>query len=29
MQSGGDEAARLHLDSVKRVLDRECPDYAS
>ncbi len=29
MQSGGDEAARLHLASIKRTLDRECPDYAA
>ena len=29
MASGGDESARLHLDSIKRVLDRECPDYAA
>ncbi len=29
MQSGGDEPARLHLDSVRRILDCECPDYAA
>ena len=29
MASGGEESARLHLDSVKRILDQECPNYAS
>ena len=29
MQADGGESARLHLESIKRVLDRECPDYAS
>ena len=28
MATGGDESARLHLDSIKRILDRDCPDYA-
>ena len=27
MREGGDEAARLHLASVKRMLDREAPDF--
>ena len=29
MASGGEESARLHLDSIKRILDQECPNYAS
>lgn len=27
MREGGDEPARLHLESIKRTLDREAPDY--
>lgn len=27
MQDAGDEPARLHLESIKRTLDREAPDY--
>ena len=27
MRDGGDESARLHLDSIKRVLDRSTPEY--
>lgn len=27
MRDGGDEPARLHLESIKRTLDREAPDY--
>jgi ribulose-5-phosphate 4-epimerase/fuculose-1-phosphate aldolase len=26
---GGRESAKLHLESIKRVLDREAPDYRS
>ena len=29
MREGDDESARLHLESVKRELDREQPDYKS
>jgi hypothetical protein len=28
MREGDREAARLHLDSVKRILFREAPDFA-
>jgi hypothetical protein len=27
MRGGGDESARLHLESIKRILAREEPDY--
>ncbi len=27
MREAGDEPARLHLESIKRTLDREAPDY--
>jgi len=27
VQEAGDEPARLHLESIKRTLDREAPDY--